>query len=85
MSKRGHAKLKDGLSVAEYARRLRAKPGWNPQRFTSGEDLSQTLEQLQTESRLLEQNDCADCKKIQDETDDPQALCRRHFAIVLGF
>lgn len=82
-------KQEDGASIAEHARRLRAKPGWNPQSLSADQELPQALEQLQVTRRLSEnsadQTDCADCQKLRHQSHDPQALCRRHYALVLGF
>ena len=88
MKKRGKNLLANGLSVADRARILRSKAAWNPQHFSHQHDLAQELEQLQLEVRLQQQQDqacCPECKKIQTDSGDDQALCRHHFALVLGF
>ncbi len=78
-------KLQDGASVAEHARRLRARPGWNPHNMAAATNHAEALEQIRVEQKMQQLGDCPDCQKLREETRDPQALCRRHLADLLGF
>lgn len=89
MRKGAKQKLDDSFSVAEHARRLRAKPGWDPSPTPADagckSNLQQQLDGLKVEENLHDSDLCPDCARLRHDDDDDQALCPRHLALAMGF
>lgn len=79
-------KLDDGASVAEHARRLRSRPGWDPSRVVGNGTavLRDELRMLSLTEERLAPPDCPACREQQRASGDSTALCRDHLARVMG-
>lgn len=80
-------KLQDGASIAEHARRLRQRAGWDPAALAGRQE--ERLEQSRDDLRRQETYDdaarCEACAQLRDTRQDPEALCEAHLAQALGF
>ena len=78
--------LDDGASVAEHARRLRQRAGWDPAALDA--ERGQRLEHQRSQLRIAEvdqlSQDCTDCANLRASGEDDTVMCRRHFAQALG-
>ncbi|MFH1811988.1 MAG: hypothetical protein ABIJ09_24835 [Pseudomonadota bacterium] len=86
MKRKGRSKLEDGASVAEHARRLRGRPGWDPAGVLAGRDdaLQQQLDSLRSTQALDAAEACDDCLRERVKGSDSSALCPAHLARALG-
>lgn len=77
--------LASGERVGEAARRLRARPGWNPRPGAASGDPDLTLRrgELRTVDAYQESAHCAACAAAR-QAGDPDALCADHLAQALG-
>jgi hypothetical protein len=84
--RRGRTKMEDGASIAEHARRLRDRPGWNPDAVLAGrgQELEHELSALRQQETAVESESCDACESVRIETGDPTALCRHHLALAMG-
>ncbi len=70
--------------MAEHARRLRARPGWNPEAKQDEPGLVERLGELRSDETLERAKLCPDCAELRRRGEDPSALCRDHLAQALG-
>ena len=85
MSRSKH-RLADGASIAEHARRLQQRPGWDPEgrREAPDQTLQRQLGELRVSEVTEQSQGCADCSRVREAQHDPGALCRAHLAQAMG-
>ncbi|MBN2361404.1 MAG: hypothetical protein JXR83_18275 [Deltaproteobacteria bacterium] len=77
--------LASGERVAAAARRLRARPGWNPRPSAAdaGQELAVRLGEIRAAAAYEQSADCPACAEARRDG-DPDALCADHLAQALG-
>jgi hypothetical protein len=85
MSRSKH-RLADGASIAEHARRLKRRAGWDPagQRADSARAINEQLGALRVTQATQEAQACEACAREREAQADPGALCREHLSQAMG-
>jgi hypothetical protein len=71
--------------VADGVRRLLDTPGWNPHDFVAGKAAERGVTDSGANRALDDAAHCEACEATRRASGDPEALCERHLAAMLGF
>ena len=75
-------------AIAAGVSKLRNKPGWDPeaiQKQSPEETLRDLGQSERTEQAYRDENTCDACVAAQEKSSDDTALCKDHFAKLMGF